>query len=262
MCLIAVAWQEHPQLRLVVAANRDEFHDRPAAPLALWPEPPPVIAGRDLRAGGTWLAVGQGGRFAAVTNVREAQLEAAAHSRGDLVSGFVQGEHSAVDYARRLEPRASGYGPFNLILCDAEELIYLSNRPQVAWRRLSAGIHGFSNGPLEPLWPKARFLNAALQEWLISPAAREHSGHGAALFTALARAEPFPDAELPDTGFGIIATERRLSSPFISGEIYGTRCSTVLWWDQQGRGEIIERRFAPSGHPDGETRLALPPARA
>ncbi|MEZ6188620.1 MAG: NRDE family protein [Planctomycetota bacterium] len=68
MCLILFAWRQHPRWQLAVAANRDEFHARRTRTAAF---EGPLLAGKDLESGGTWLGVTRGGRFAAVTNVRE-----------------------------------------------------------------------------------------------------------------------------------------------------------------------------------------------
>src|SRR6188474_3860848 len=89
MCLIVLAWRVHAELPLIVAANRDEFHARPAAPAAFWEDQPGILAGRDLEARGTWMGISRGGKFAAVTNYRGGTEPRAAQSRGSLVSAFL-----------------------------------------------------------------------------------------------------------------------------------------------------------------------------
>jgi uncharacterized protein with NRDE domain len=139
MCLILVAWKVHADYPLVVAANRDEFHGRPAARAAFWDDKPDLLAGRDLQARGTWMGVSRGGRFAAVTNYRGGTEPGAAESRGALVIRFLEG----VDVPRLAE-RKSDYSGFSLLAADAEALWWLSNRDG-APRRLDPGWYGLGN---------------------------------------------------------------------------------------------------------------------
>ena len=91
MCLILFAWQAHPRYSLVVAANRDEFHQRPSAAANFWEDDPGILAGRDLQGGGTWLGITRSGRFAAITNYREPldPEPPPERSRGLLVRDFL-----------------------------------------------------------------------------------------------------------------------------------------------------------------------------
>lgn len=248
MCLIAFAWKAHPDYPLVLVANRDEFHERPAAPLAFWDDAPELCAGRDLRAGGTWLGVHRAGRLAAVTNVRDpVALEGKARSRGELTTGFLLSADSGADYARQLQTRAPEYGGYNLLLWDGIELVYASNAPQPNARPLDAGVYGLSNAQLDTPWPKVRRARGAMQAWLDSGL---HEWEG--LIAALADDVQAPDAELPDTGVGL-DTERLLSPPFIRSPGYGTRCSSVVRIDRQGRAEFFERRYDASAVVSGES---------
>src|SRR5579871_3643023 len=131
MCLLVLAWQAHPRYRLIVAANRDEYHERPSAPLAKWAPPDEILAGRDLRAGGTWLGVDRDRRFAVVTNFRELQKPLSdAPSRGELVPGYLRGRAGAQHTLEALGPTAAAYAGFNLLLADGESLWYASNRAE------------------------------------------------------------------------------------------------------------------------------------
>lgn len=251
MCLIAVAWQAHPRFRLVLAANRDEFHARPAAAAAPWPDAPQVLGGRDLKQDGSWLAVSTAGRLAAVTNVRRMlPPNPRAPSRGQLVAGFVRGKASAAAFAQALAPEAMRYAGFNLLLHDGQGLYYADNHPEFECRAVSPGVHVLSNDQLDTPWPKSRRLHRALDAWL---AAGDDAPD--ALFAALADRVRASDAELPDTGVGL-ETERMLSPPFICTPTYGTRCSTVV---QVADDHILftERRFDARGEPLGETRQRL-----
>lgn len=247
MCLIAFAWRADPQHALVLAANRDEFHDRPSAPAAPWADAPHVFGGRDLKSGGSWLAVSQRGRLAAVTNVRRMiPPNPAAPTRGALVADFVRGNAGARDYAEALRPRAEHYSGFNLLLYDGHELLYVDNHPEFEVAAVAPGVHVVSNDQLDTPWPKSLRLKAVLER----TRARE------ALFAALADRQPARDEELPDTGVGR-ELERMLSPPFIVSPGYGTRCSTVVTIGAAGI-EFAEQRFHPSGDLDGQTGHTLP----
>ena len=252
MCLIAFAWQTHPRWRLLLAGNRDEFHARPSAPLARWDDLP-IVAGRDLEAGGTWLGVTAEGRCGVVTNVRDPRDPQLGQSRGLLLTDYLGGDADAAAHARALHARAADYRPFNLLTFDVRNAFYLGNRPESRVQAVTPGVHGLSNADFNTPWPKTRALMRHLRTWLSSDDADDF----APLFAALADEHQAPDDELPDTGVGL-ERERMLSAAFIRGEQYGTRASTVVAIGHDGRGLIVERRFGPGGRFDGETRLALP----
>lgn len=244
MCLIAIAWQAHPRYPLIVAANRDEWRYRASAPLARWPDSA-IIAPRDLVAGGTWIAVSRDGRFAAVTNVRNAHAhDPTRRSRGALVTGFVLGSETPIAAALRVGGSAADYAPFNLVLGDHEALLAINSRERVP-RRLAPGVHALSNGGLDADWPKTRHARAGMS------AALSQLDPEPALWQLLAdRAQP-DDAALPDTGVGL-DIERRLAPAFIDIDGYGTRSSTLVLRDAGG-GRIVERCFDPAS--SGETRI-------
>jgi uncharacterized protein with NRDE domain len=256
MCLLVLAWRAHPRYRLVVAANRDEFHDRAAAPLAPWPPPARILAGRDLRAAGTWLALDPARRFGVVTNYREAQRpRPGAPSRGDLIPQFLAGSASAAEFFEQLQRRAAAYSGFNLLLADRDALWYGSNRTAPFARQLPPGVHGLSNELLDTPWPKLVRVRHAFEAWLWGPTGQST----AALFAMLAdRTQSAPDSALPESGLPL-ELERVLSAPFVLHPAYGTRCSTVLLLDDTGAGSFIERRFDANGAPSGETEYQLNP---
>lgn len=257
MCLIAFAWRAHPAYELVLIANRDEFHHRPTAAAAAWPDHPQVFGGRDLLQQGSWLALAQGTRLAAVTNVRRmVPPDPSAPSRGALVADFVQGQLTAEAYAQRLLPQAEAYHGFNLLLCDGAQMIYVTNHPAGRVEILRPGVHAVSNASLDTPWPKLRRVRDGLSTWV----AREHRDSGE-LFALLGDTQPAPEAELPDTGVGP-EMERFLSPPFIRSASYGTRSSTVLAISTQGGTRFHEKRYGPDGQPSGETLEQLPPPHA
>lgn len=265
MCLAAFALNAHPGFPLVIAANRDEFFARPAAPMAWWADRPDVLAGRDLEAGGTWFGLTRSGRLALLTNVREPGRQlAGAPSRGDLVVDWLAAERDAAAFAAGLQ---SGYNGFNLVTADLRQNAWhwLSNRAPgpVA---LGPGVHALSNAALDTAWPKTAGLKAALGQALATAATADRLIEQ--LFDALADATPAPDAALPDTGVGL-AQERLLSPRFVRMRDpehpdlarYGTRCSTVLVRESDGLTRVIERSITPQGRwlPAVEHRLAAWP---
>ena len=252
MCLIGVAWRTHPKFDLVLAANRDEFHSRPSAGAAAWKDHPHIFGGRDLKQQGSWLAVSNNGRLAAVTNVRRmATPDPRAPSRGKLVAEFLQSNDSAADYAARLKDEADSYAGFNLLLYDGNDLRYVDNHPEFEDAPVAPGVHVLSNAQLDTPWPKALRLKTALEGWT-----HDKWESPAPLLKALADRVPAADAELPNTGVGP-ALERMLSPPFIVSPNYGTRCSTVAMFGT-GVIEFIEKRFDADGRLAGETSKTLP----
>lgn len=233
MCLITLAWQAHPDYPLILAANRDEFYQRAAAPARFWEESPGLLAGRDLTAGGTWLGVTRQGRIAALTNYREPGAVRGERSRGLLVSAFLQGDSEPMAYARAVAADGGHYGGFNLLVGTPNEMVVVSNRG-MAPRHLGAGVHGLSNHLLDTPWPKVEKARAALRARLADPA-------DDALLALLTDHEVAPDEQLPDTGVGL-PMERLLSPLFIRSPQYGTRVSTVLKVGRQ-RIHFTEQTF-------------------
>lgn len=255
MCLIALAWGVHPRYPLALIANRDEFHRRAAAPAGHDPEHVDVYGGRDLLQGGSWLMVSTRGRLAAVTNVRVGlNPEIAPRSRGTLVREFVAGDASTDAYLAALAADAPDYGRFNLVVWDGTELAFASNHPHYVTHAIAPGVHAMSNGAFDASWPKSTHATRALSSWL------DGTANGAPmlveLFDTLADTTPAPDAALPDTGVGL-EFERALSPPFVRGETYGTRCSSVVLVNEDSI-TFVERRFGPDAQPAGETAALLP----
>ena len=260
MCLIAFAWRQHPRYRLALAANRDEAHARPSAAAAIDPGAPTVYGGRDLVQDGSWLQVCSRGRLAAVTNVRNGPaLDAAPRSRGWLVRDFVRGDVGATEYAGTLAGSARHYGPFNLLAWDGRDLAFASNSP-ATHAHGAPGVHAMSNGAFDAAWPKSALATRALEAWLatvperVDPLACPDLLEP--LFEALADTTPARDESLPDTGVGL-ALERRLSPPFISDEVYGTRCSTIVLATDAGF-LFAERRFGPCAARLGDSVAWIP----
>ena len=253
MCLVAFAWNTHPRWRLVLAGNRDELHARPTAALSNWADGG-LMAGRDLKSGGTWVGLGPRGRAAVITNVRDGLAPPfAGPSRGALPVDFLGGDAATFAHAAALAAVAGDYAPFNLVLADVEGCAYVGNHPASGAHAIAPGVHGLSNGAFDAPWPKTRRLREALQAWLAIG-----NDDPAPLWQALGDERPAPDAELPETGVGL-DLERRLSPAFIRGRDYGTRASTVILVGHDGYARIHERRFGPDGVFEGETVLNREP---
>jgi uncharacterized protein with NRDE domain len=254
MCLLVLAWQAHPRYPLVIAANRDEYHERPAAPLAKWSEPPGILAGRDLRAGGAWLGIDPQRRFGVVTNFRELQRpQPAAPSRGGLIPRYLAGGEGLGQFFARLESAAQEYSGFNLLLGERGSLWYGSNRAVPFARELPPGVYGLSNELLDTPWPKLTRVKARFREWLAQPQASP-----AGLFALLADRTPSADGDAPlPTGGLPPEWERILSAPFVVHPVYGTRCSTVVLLEPDGALYLAERRFDSAAEPNGQSEFRL-----
>lgn len=238
MCLIVLAWRPGHAQPLLLAANRDEFYERPSQPLAEWPDVPGVIAGRDLQAGGTWLGVGPGGRFAALTNIRDPGQAQGSRSRGELPVAFLAGSHSVEDFLHHLHEQRRHYSGFNLLLGDSQQLWHFNSLNGRA-RPLAEGVHGLSNADLNTPWPKLQRAKQALHNEL-------HKPHPQMLLKLLADPTRAADADLPQTGIGLTG-ERLLSSIFIASATYGTRASTALIVNADGSRQLAERSFGSNG---------------
>ena len=242
MCLIAFAWKTHPSYPLVLVANRDEFHARPSLPARSWEDDPDIIGGRDLQANGSWLAISRTGRFATVTNFREGVSDTYGLSRGSLVQDFLQSSKDPEQFNLQLEQEKHLYGGYNLLLASGTQLFYCSNRSDLA-TDLTPGIYSLSNHLLDSPWPKAVYakqqLTSILEEETIKPSL---------LLTMMRHAVPFEDKLLPSTGVSL-EMERTLSPPFIQTGAYGTRCTTVLLWENDSNARLIEQNYLASGEP-------------
>ena len=253
MCLIYVAWRRHARHRLVVAANRDEYHARPALPVHWWNDAPGVLAGRDLEGGGTWLGIGAEGRFAAITNYPgpvPGRLPGAP-SRGALVSEFVAGDEPAVAYLGRVMKDGHRYSGFSLLAMDGEALAFASNRSRGV-ARLGPGVYGLSNHLLDTPWPKVTDGKAELERLLAGPEVRVSD-----LLDLLAVGDPrHGEAPAADTESDP-GPMRWRSSRFIIGPDYGTRASAAILLDAGGAGVFVERSFDSSGATVGDVAFEL-----
>jgi uncharacterized protein with NRDE domain len=245
MCLAVVAIGLHPRHALVIAANRDELHARPAAAAHAWPDG--VFAGRDEEAGGTWLGVDRRGRFAFVTNFREpGRHDPQARSRGELPLAILRDRDDVAAACARVARDGDRYNGFNVVAGERESALSFSNRGDRGIVALGRGVHGISNGALDARWPKIVRLERAVAAWC-----EAGDDDREPLWRALADRQPAADDELPATGL-TRERERLVSAPFIVDPVYGTRASTLVTVSRDGVVTFAERRFDPRAIAIGE----------
>jgi uncharacterized protein with NRDE domain len=246
MCLIAWNWRKDRPERLLLIGNRDESYDRPTLPVHWWDDAP-ILAGRDLTGGGTWLGVSRTGRMAAITNHRDPNAQRpGAPTRGRLVQDFLAGHETPRDYLERVAWDAAKYNPFNLMVFDGASFLgFESRRNRIV--TIEPGISGVSNADFFTPWPKLR----ALTDHLADMDRQSQTGDDDALLSLLTDRTIAPDHALPKTGIAL-ERERVLSPAFITASGYGTRASTILRMRANG-GEITEHSFDATGRTDAST---------
>lgn len=243
MCLIALSWQPDSEIPLTLMANRDEFYQRPALPVHFWKDHPHILGGRDLEAGGGWLAFSRNGRFAALTNYRELPIPTNKQSRGDLVRNFLADDISPTDYLSAIKQARDQYAGFNLLIGTQTELFYYSNKlPENQFKRLLPGVYGLCNHLLDTPWPKLVAARNGLTELLNQKA---EPNQFIEFMYDNTQAE---DELLPDTGIGH-AREKLLSSRFIASNDYGTRNTSVIQIAKRHRLRWTEQNYLPGGIP-------------
>ena len=229
MCLLLFAINPNPEYKLVLAANRDEFFERPTERAEFWGQEGRILAGKDLRKGGTWLGLTKHGRFSAITNFRPPQASVSyKRSRGELPINFLESDDSPEDYLNSIAENKIEYNGFNLLVGDLKEYYYSSNRIK-ANQKLGKGFFGLSNEKLNCSWPKVRDGRQKLAR-------------------LVERGFSNPDLYklLEDTG-----SSEELSASFIYGENYGTRAMTIVTIDSFNNVLFEEKTFGPLGKFEG-----------
>jgi uncharacterized protein with NRDE domain len=249
MCLVVIAFDTDPEWPLLLAANRDEFHARPTRDAEWWPDDADILGGRDLLAGGSWLAVHRDGRFATVTNYRDAApKQTERRSRGELVTGFLSSSLSPMAYLAGVDGAA--YDGFNLLVGNRVELGYLSNQESEP-RQLSAGVYGIANDKLDSRCDKVRRSTARMRQLLVDGTVDE-----AGLMGLLSDRDRAPAAEVSPGRLPFEAAHAT-TAPFIVLPEFGTRCSTVITANRRQQYSFLERRFNPLGEPTGDTHRSF-----
>jgi len=242
MCLIIFSYDMHPLYRLILAANRDEYYNRPTAPLSFCDDEPGILAGRDLKHNGTWLGVTRTGRIAAISNFREPDFRIAnAPSRGFLVSDFLASKESPKSYIEHVKSIEHRHNGFNLLVGDRNELFYYSNREN-SIKEIKPGLYGVSNQFLDTPWPKVTKGKADLNKLVYNNEKIDSED----IFSILKDSSYPPDNVLPSTGVGL-KWERILSPLFITSRFYGTRSSSIVLMERSNRITFLERAFISDG---------------
>ena len=240
MCLIIFNWQPESKEPLLLLGNRDEFYQRPSKVAHRWADKPHIIAGRDLRAGGTWLGISSDLRLCTVTNYREIPVKEGNRSRGEIPTDFLDSNLSAEAFAQKLASQQALYAGFNALIFDGEQLVYSSNRSHTPIKVLEPGLYGVSNHLLDSPWPKLERAKR-LTRAILSDENLLHDARNQALLDAMMDQEKPEDNHLPDTGIGIEG-ERLLSSIFIESEHYGTRTTSLVHF-KEGALTLTERNY-------------------
>jgi uncharacterized protein with NRDE domain len=238
MCLNIFSYKAHPDYKLIIAANRDEFYIRKTEAAHFWSNAPTVLAGKDLEQGGTWLGITKTGKFSFLTNYRDPQsFRKDAPSRGSLVSNYLNGSDSPEAYLKSLGD-TQHYNGFNLVTGDLNEVCYFSNVENKI-RKLENGFYGVSNALLDTPWKKLVMGKNAVEAII-----NQNNFSAEDLFAALHNEQKADDSELPSTGVPY-EIEKLVSSMFIKSEAYGTVCSTVVLVDNKNRVQFFERTHNP-----------------
>ena len=249
MCLVVFAWKSHPDYKLILAANRDEFHARPSQAAHWWPDQPHILAGRDLQAGGTWLAAARSGRFATVTNYREQQkTRGGLRSRGEIATNFVSADVDPLSFVASIA--GENYAGVSVLAADRENICFTSNRGDEPVS-LAPGIYGLSNASLDTPWSKLVRTKKALTALI-----EADKVNSTELLRLLADRTPAPSSEVA-SGDLPFKLERALTAPFIVADTYGTRCSTTLMFANDCLVDFCERRFTPDGTTSGDSNFSF-----
>jgi len=243
MCVLTFSYKNHKNYELIVAANRDEFYERPTKPAQFWEDNNYIYGGRDLKGGGSWLALSTKGKFAAITNYRDlSAIDPNAPSRGNLINDFLMNDYTADEYSQNLINEGKKYNGFNLVYTDFNKMYYYNNVTNEA-KELPPGTYGLSNAFLDTDWPKLTDLKTGFEE-----AIKDDEPDFDKLFSVLDARSVYPDELLPDTKIGL-ELERVLSSIFIVSPKYGTRSSTVLSISKTRVCRFAEKTFNKGNNP-------------
>jgi uncharacterized protein with NRDE domain len=237
MCLIAFSYKQHPDYDFIFVANRDEEYDRPTRSAQFWDSHSNILAGKDLKAGGTWMGITKKGAFAALTNYRNPDIKKEnPPSRGHLVLDYLKKDDDPANYLKKLDKKADQYKGFSILASTIDKLAYYTN-----WQKeiqlLDRGLYGLSNHLLDTPWPKVKRAKMGLKQIIQEDTFSEKD-----LFELLADDKEAPEDQLPETGIPR-EIEKKVSPIFIKSDKYGTRCSTILLISTNGQVTFSERRF-------------------
>lgn len=244
MCLIVFAFNHHPEYPFILAGNRDEFYAREAREVHFWDTEPEILAGKDLRAGGTWLGISKRGEFGAITNYRDFKnpMEGP-QSRGEIIPNILTQEGSVKKNLHQLVQKSQEYSGFNLLSGNCDNLYYVNNINGDI-ESVEPGIHGLSNAFLDTSWPKVENAKSEFKNALNTTTLDKDL-----IFEFLRNSETYPQPSLPDTGLSP-EMEKAVSPIFIETDGYGTRCSTLLTIDSSGCVNFMEKTYTKNKDSD------------
>jgi len=195
MCSVILLLRPEHEWPVLIAANRDEMHDRPWLPPGRhWSDRPELVAGQDLLAGGSWLGINDFGVVAGILNRRNTLgPQAGKRSRGELVLDALDfaDADAAVTMLRDLD--AAAYRPFNMFAVDNSGGFWLRNDGrEIAVETLPPGLSMITSsdrndpGSLRihhflPRWRAAAEPEperGAWEDWEALLAARDHDPTG------------------------------------------------------------------------------------
>jgi uncharacterized protein with NRDE domain len=243
MCITVFRWSPADDSSLLLAANRDEFFERPTQEMHWWSSGQ-VLAGRDLRANGAWMGITRQGRFALVTNIRNPSLrKSGAPSRGRIVQQFLEDTVSPENFLTTLSALAPEFEGFNL-LCGSlsprakEPELWFMNSAEAQPKQLPAGVYALSNASLDTPWPKVLRIKQGMRHALSEPNIETREQR---LLRLLANDTKAAKRDLPSTGIAP-EIEFELSSIFIRRTGYGTRASSVIHV-RQNSASVVELSY-------------------
>lgn len=172
-----------------------------------------------------------------LTNYRDiANVKPNAPTRGKLVSDYLHGEFDPKEYLKALSKTGSSYNGYSLITGSFNDPWYYSNYDKKI-AQLGTGLYGLSNALLNSNWPK---IETGKEE--LAPLLLEDKIDKEALFNLMTNHDLAGDDQLPQTGLPL-EKEKAISSRFINIEGYGTRCTTLIMADKNGKVEFTERQY-------------------
>lgn len=252
MCIIFFKFDPRPAsinaYRLILAANRDEFYNRPSKAADFWTSNGEILSGLDQeegKEGGSWLGISKKGKMAAITNYLEGKVNPEAQGRGFLVPNFLTDHQDSYSYLKKVSLEGHLYNGFNLLTAEfkakEDTMCYYGNRGSAEPIYLKSGIYGLSNSLLETPWNKLQQGKRLFTSVVNQTLPRE--GLIQELIKVLNNEElNTPDLAQESQGKGYSSQMlRALSAVCVRSPHYGTRTNTIILVDAAGNVTFTER---------------------
>ncbi|CAH1246418.1 TANGO2 [Branchiostoma lanceolatum] len=255
MCIVFLKFDPHRKsggYKIVMAANRDEFFNRPTKSAHFWGENPRVLSGVDMKPGkegGTWVGMAENGRLSAITNILQSSPVRHAKGRGYLITDFLRGNQTPLAYLENLPEEGHGFNAFNLLTMDLSEsasLAYYSNVSHDAPEILPPGQYVVSNSLLQTPLQKTIHGEKIFQELLQDKEEGDEDSFIRGLLKLLDNSVQFPNdplvalegtplPEMVRDGFSAICVRTPKEAN------YGTRTNTVVLVDGDNHVTFVEK---------------------